>query len=168
MHPAAPGPLVPPQPERRRTTDSATTTAPGLALSTPAAGGVTIAELSGELDIAGAPALREQLLGLLRSGSSRLVIDLSKVSHCDASGLAVLIGTGRRARLLGGFLRLAAVSPQVDQRAAHHRTAPPSRRLPHRPGRDSQPAESRATTDSATAVYSIHSPGRLEDGPETG
>jgi STAS domain len=43
------------------------------------------------------------------------VIDLSKVSHCDASGLAVLIGTGRRARLLGGFLRLAAVSPQVDQ-----------------------------------------------------
>ena len=30
-------------------------------------------------------------------------------------GLAVLIGTGRRARLLGGFLRLAAVSPQVDR-----------------------------------------------------
>ena len=50
------------------------------------------------------------------------VIDLSKVSHCDASGLAVLIGTGRRARLLGGFLRLAAVSPQVDQ--GLHRTMP--------------------------------------------
>ena len=113
--PAAPGPLVPPQPDRRRITDPAITTAPGLALSTPAAGGVTIAELSSELDIACAPALREQLLGLLRPGSSRLVIDLSKVSHCDASGLAVLIGTGRRARLLGGFLRLAAVSPQVDQ-----------------------------------------------------
>jgi anti-anti-sigma factor len=115
MHPAAPGPLDPPQPDRRRTTDSATTTAPGLALSIPTAGGVTIAELSGELDIAGAPALREQLLGLLRPGSSRLIIDLSKVRHCDASGLAVLIGTGRRARLLGGFLRLAAVSPPVDQ-----------------------------------------------------
>ncbi len=71
--------------------------------------------MSGELDIACAPALREQLLGLLRPGSSRLVIDLSKVSHCDAPGLAVLIGTGRRAKLLGGFLRLAAVSPQVDQ-----------------------------------------------------
>ena len=51
--------------------DPPTTTAPGLALSTPAAGGVTIAELSGELDIACAPALREQLLGLLRPGSSR-------------------------------------------------------------------------------------------------
>jgi len=95
--------------------DPATTTVPGPALSAPAAGAITIAELSGELDIACAPALREQLLGLLRPGSSRLVIDLSKVSHCDASGLAVLIGTGRRARLLGGFLRLAAISPQVDQ-----------------------------------------------------
>jgi anti-sigma B factor antagonist len=59
--------------------------------------------------------LREQLLRLLRPGSSRLVIDLSKVSFCDASGLAVLVSTGRRARLLGGFLRLAAVSPQVGR-----------------------------------------------------
>jgi len=91
--------------------DPAITAAPGLAFSAPAAGGITIAGLSGELDIACAPALREQLLGLLSPGSSRLVIDLSKVSHCDASGLAVLIGTGRRATLLGGFLHLAAVSP---------------------------------------------------------
>ena len=35
------------------------------------------------------------------------------MSHCDASSLAVLIGTSRHARLLGGFLRLAAVSPQA-------------------------------------------------------
>ena len=78
-------------------------------------GGITIAELAGELDIASAQGLREQLLSLLRPGSGRLLIDLSKVSLCDASGLAVLIGIGRRARLLGGFLRLAAVSPQADR-----------------------------------------------------
>ena len=42
--------------------DPATTTAPRLALSAPAAGGITIAELSGELDHACSPALREQLL----------------------------------------------------------------------------------------------------------
>jgi anti-sigma B factor antagonist len=102
----------------------------------------SVAELSGGLDIACAPALREQRLGLVRPGSSRGVIDLSKVSHCDAPGLAVLIGTGRRARLLGGFLRLAAVSPQVDQGLHITGLRPPSRRLPHRPGRDSQPAQS--------------------------
>jgi anti-anti-sigma factor len=85
----------------------------GLDLSAHASGGVTVAELAGELDIASAPALREQLLGLLRPGSSRLVVDLSKVSFCDASGLAVLVSSGRRARLLGGFLHVAAASPQV-------------------------------------------------------
>jgi anti-anti-sigma factor len=95
--------------------NSGTTVSPGLDLSVRTAGGVTIAELTGELDIASAPALREQLLRLLRPGSSRLVIDLSEVSFCDASGLAVLVSTGRRARLLGGFLRLAAVSPQVGR-----------------------------------------------------
>jgi anti-anti-sigma factor len=95
--------------------NSGTTLHPGLGLSAQTAGGITIAELTGELDIASAPALREQLLSLLRPSSNQLVIDLSKVSFCDASGLAVLISTGRRARLLGGFLRLAAVSPPVGR-----------------------------------------------------
>jgi anti-sigma B factor antagonist len=95
--------------------DSGITVIPGLDISTRTVGGITIAELAGELDIASAPALREQLLSLLRPGSSRLVIDLSKVSICDASGVAVLVGVSRRARLLGGFLRLAAVSPQADR-----------------------------------------------------
>jgi anti-anti-sigma factor len=95
--------------------DSGMTVNPSLDISTQTVGGITIAELAGELDIARAPALREQLLSLLRPGSSRLFVDLSKVSLCDASGLAVLVGISRRARLLGGFLRLAAVSPQADQ-----------------------------------------------------
>jgi anti-sigma B factor antagonist len=95
--------------------NSGTKVSPTLDLSVRTAGGVTIAELTGEVDIASVPALREQLLRLLRPGSSRLVIDLSNVSLCDASGLAALVGAGRRARLLGGFLRLAAVSPQVGR-----------------------------------------------------
>ena len=95
--------------------DSGITVNPSLDISTRTVDGMTIAELAGELDVASAPALREQLLSLLRPGSSRLFVDLSKVSLCDASGLAVLVGIGHRARLLGGFLRLAAVSPQADQ-----------------------------------------------------
>lgn len=79
------------------------------------ADGITIAALTGELDIASAPALREQLLSLLRPGYSRLVIDMSKVTFADASGIAVLVSTARRARLLRGFLRLAAVSPPTRQ-----------------------------------------------------
>lgn len=84
----------------------------GLSLSARTECGYVIAVLSGELDIASAPALREQLLGLLTPAASRLIIDLSAVSYADASGLAVLVGTGRRAGLLGGHLRLAAPPPR--------------------------------------------------------
>jgi len=76
-------------------------------------GGYVIAALRGELDIASAPSLREQLLSLLRPAASRLIIDLSAVGYADASGVAVLVGSGRRAGLLGGWLRLAAPSPEV-------------------------------------------------------
>jgi anti-anti-sigma factor len=95
--------------------DSGITVNPSLDISTRTVDGILIAELAGELDIASAPVLREQLLSLLEPGSSRLFVDLSEVSLCDASGLAVLVGISHRARLLGGFLRLAAVSPQADQ-----------------------------------------------------
>ncbi len=95
--------------------DPGNETTPSLALSIRTAVGITVAELAGELTMACAPALREQLHGLLRPDRGRLVLDLSKVIWCDANGLAVLVGAGRRARLLGGFLRLAAVPPQVDR-----------------------------------------------------
>ena len=75
-------------------------------------GGYVVATLRGELGTASAHALREQLLGLLRAASV-LIIDLSGVQHADPSGLAVLVTSGHRARLLGGSLRLVAPSPQV-------------------------------------------------------
>ena len=77
--------------------------------------GCVVAVLQGELDIAAAPALREELLGLLRPGASRLIIDLSAVGYADASGVAILVGIGHRARLLGGWLRLAAPAPEVTR-----------------------------------------------------
>jgi anti-anti-sigma factor len=85
----------------------------GLRLSTRFEDDYTIATLIGELDVACTPVLREQLLAVLTPRARRLVVDLSGVSFCDASGLAVLVSTGRRATLLGGLLRLAAPSPPV-------------------------------------------------------
>jgi anti-sigma B factor antagonist len=88
--------------------------APQLALPTRTERGYLITVLTGGLDAARVPAVREQLLRLLRPAASRLVLDLSLVSHIDAGGLAILIGTERRARLLGGSLRLAAARPAVS------------------------------------------------------
>jgi anti-anti-sigma factor len=73
----------------------------------------TIVRLRGALDVAAAPALRERLIGILHPGMSLLVLDLSRVPSCDPAGLAVLIGTQRRARLLGLVVRLAAPSLPV-------------------------------------------------------
>ena len=84
--------------------------------SRPGAGrpaGRTIVRLRGALDVAAAPALRERLIGILHPGMSLLVLDLSRVPSCDPAGLAVLIGTQRRARLLGIVVRLAAPSLPV-------------------------------------------------------
>jgi len=97
----------------RSVTDTVTDSGPGLSVSVHAERGCVIAALIGELDITRAPALREQLFALLRPSTGRLVIDVSRVTYADASGLAVLVGTGRRAGLLGKFLRLAAPAPAV-------------------------------------------------------
>jgi anti-sigma B factor antagonist len=92
---------------------AATSRTHDLALPTRTERGFLIVVLSGGLDATRAAVVREQLLRVLRPGTSRLVLDLSRVSHVDAGGLAVLVGTERRARLLGGSLRLAAVTPAL-------------------------------------------------------
>jgi anti-sigma B factor antagonist len=77
--------------------------------------GRTVVTLRGALDVDGAPALRKRLIDVLHRGAGLLVLDLSQVLYCDASGLAVLIGAQRRARLLGISVRLAAPSLPVTR-----------------------------------------------------
>ena len=75
--------------------------------------GHTIVALTGALDRAAAPALREHLIGVLRHSGRLLILDLSEVASADAAGLAVLIGAQRRAAGFGVILRLTAPGPQV-------------------------------------------------------
>jgi anti-anti-sigma factor len=91
--------------------------------------GYVVAVLRGELDLASAPVLRQQLASLLRRpAASRLIIDLPAVRSADASGLAVLVGSGRRAGLLGGFLRLAR--PAICSGGYGHQVRLPDRADP--------------------------------------
>jgi anti-anti-sigma factor len=73
----------------------------------------TLVRLRGEIDIATAPGLRERLFGLLRRGSGLVILDLSGVPFCDASGLGTLVGSHRHATMLGVTLRLTALRPRV-------------------------------------------------------
>ena len=77
--------------------------------------GRTVVKLTGGLDLSTAPAIREQLIDVLHRGTGLLILDLSNVLSCDTAGLAVLIGTQRRARLLGTNMRLLAPSLPVTK-----------------------------------------------------
>ncbi|QXJ22283.1 STAS domain-containing protein [Actinomadura graeca] len=73
----------------------------------------TVIAIIGELDIASTPSLRERLNTALRNVGPRVVIDLSGVTFCDASGLALLVGARRRAEPAGTTMVLAAPRPQM-------------------------------------------------------
>ncbi|MBF8190344.1 STAS domain-containing protein [Nonomuraea sp. K274] len=75
----------------------------------------TIIHLSGEIDIFTSAALRRQLLSALHHSTSLLIVDLSEMSFCDASGLAVLVGIQRRARTMGITLALTAPRPFMSR-----------------------------------------------------
>jgi anti-sigma B factor antagonist len=69
--------------------------------------------LTGRLDVLGAATAREALHGAVAVGAGELVVDLSGVELLDATGLGVLIGTHRRARLAGRRLVLRDAVPRV-------------------------------------------------------
>lgn len=84
-----------------------TTQRPDLLTST------TVVRLDGDLGLAVASALRLRLMSALRPGTTRLVLDLSRVQSCDPAGLGVLISTQRHAAERGIAVLLAAPSPPV-------------------------------------------------------
>jgi anti-sigma B factor antagonist len=82
-------------------------------ISTTISGEWVVVAVSGEVDMATGPALRDNLLSVLADGTPRIVLDLSGVTFMDSSGLGALLGSQRRARLLDGEIRLGAPSDRV-------------------------------------------------------
>jgi len=69
--------------------------------------------LVGRLDVRGAGVARDALYEALARGEGRLVVDLSGVELLDATGLGVLVGVHRRARLQDRELVLCDAGPRV-------------------------------------------------------
>lgn len=74
---------------------------------------VMVVSIGGELDVATAPLVRQELLSLAARGHHRVVLDLAGVDFLDSTGLGVVLGALRRARSGGGELALARLEPQV-------------------------------------------------------
>jgi anti-sigma B factor antagonist len=69
----------------------------------------------GRVDLSAASSIEESLNGLLGEGRAAIVIDFSGVTYMASAGLRVLILALRRARNIGGDVRLAAASTNVQQ-----------------------------------------------------
>ncbi|CAL9595627.1 STAS domain-containing protein [Streptomyces sp. enrichment culture] len=72
-----------------------------------------VVAVSGELDYASAPELRERVAGLTLLPGRRLVLDLRGMEFCDSSGITALIAARGRALEAGAEIALAAVPPHT-------------------------------------------------------
>jgi anti-sigma B factor antagonist len=77
--------------------------------------GVTVVEVSGEMDAGNSAQLGEELDHLLSEGTRKLVIDLGKVGFMNSSGLATLVHYYKLARSNCGDISLVALQPKVRQ-----------------------------------------------------
>jgi anti-sigma B factor antagonist len=75
--------------------------------------GLPILEVTGELDLAAAPWLRDQLDALYVGGASSIVVDLSEATFLDSTALGVLVTALHRSRELGGQVHLVVSEPQI-------------------------------------------------------
>jgi anti-sigma B factor antagonist len=73
--------------------------------------GWTVVSIYGE--VATAPSLREQLIGLVGDGATKLVLDLEGVDFLDSTGLGVIVSALKRARTNGGDLRLVCTQARI-------------------------------------------------------
>ena len=88
--------------ETPTSTTPGTDSAPGFTLRTamPAPGRVD-ARLIGDLDLANAPLVRDELIRMLEEGVTRLSIDLSDLTFLDSTGIAALVVVRKHALDLG-------------------------------------------------------------------
>lgn len=80
----------------------------------PPPGSPVVIAVSGELDIANAPAVEAALRGAEASGAGEIVLDLSGLHFMGSVGLRVILEADERARLLGHTLTLRT-SPAVKR-----------------------------------------------------
>ena len=77
--------------------------------------GAVVVELAGELDLYNAHAVRDALLGEAEKRPQRLVVDLSRVTFIDSTGLGVLIEARTKLQNRRAFL---LASPGLETRRA--------------------------------------------------
>ena len=75
--------------------------------------GLTVCHIDGEIDINSSPAIKKSFDKLISQKTPKIVINLSKVTYVDSSGLATLVEVLKNMRSYGGRMRLACMSSKI-------------------------------------------------------
>jgi anti-anti-sigma factor len=77
--------------------------------------GVYRVALSGEMDIATSPELVSRLAGVRGTGPYWVLVDLSRLSFIDSSGIKALVSSAKTVEANGGALVIVAPPPQLEK-----------------------------------------------------
>ena len=72
-------------------------------------------DLIGDLDMAGAPVLRQSIVQEVSQGNNFIILDFSGVNFMDSSGLGSIIGGLRRVRSNQGDLFLVGIDDELQK-----------------------------------------------------
>jgi anti-sigma B factor antagonist len=75
---------------------------------------LAVMTISGRMNAATTPEIKQQMKSLLETGHKKLVLDLKDTTFIDSSGLSVIVTGLKQTREAGGFLRLAGLQLEVQ------------------------------------------------------
>ena len=73
----------------------------------------TVLTVGGELDVVGAPDLRQAVVVAVADGARLIVLDLSDLDFVDSFGIGAVVGALKRLRQRGGDLALVCASSRI-------------------------------------------------------
>ena len=74
-----------------------------------------VVEVAGEVDLYSAPDLHDTATRVIEDGATHVVVDLTRVSFIDSSGLGVLVGILKRLRRESGTLSLVITDYDLER-----------------------------------------------------
>lgn len=84
-----------------------------MSFKTELKNGLTVCHIEGEIDINTSPGLKKSFDKLLSGKAPKIIINLSKVTYVDSSGLATLVEILKNMRAYGGKLKLSDMSSKI-------------------------------------------------------
>ncbi len=77
--------------------------------------GILILSIAGRLDSATSPVFEESLIGNIKAGKTRLVLDFGPLEYISSAGLRVLLKATRELKPTGGTMVICSVRDYIQE-----------------------------------------------------